>query len=126
MVNKMNGGHMIKKRDYIKKILLENKNIYKYEVPFIIKAFKNTFKYFCENAIEFQINDICNFVKHHKKANKMYVRYRDEFDEIPEHDIFKFKLSYKLKDYLNNRNDFKESKHREYLPDGEMRSKKIG
>lgn len=117
---------MIKKKDYIKKILLENKVIYKFEVPLIMKAFKNTLKYFCENAIEFHITDVCDFVKHHKKANRMYISYRDEYDEIPEHDMYKFKVSQKLKDYLNFRREFENSRHREKLPDGEVRIKKIG
>lgn len=126
MVNKTNGGKTIKSYKYIQKIVEENKNLYIYEIPIIMKAFKKTLLYFIKNAIEFSIKDFFDFKKILKKEAKIYLRYRDELGTIPEHYIMKMKTSVNLKDYLNNRNDFKESKHREYLPDGEIRNKKIG
>lgn len=116
----------VKDEEYIKKILLNNKNIYKYEIPIIMKAMKKTLRYFCSNGIEFSMNDVFDFKRHHKKANKMYINYRKEFDEIPEHYVCKFKLTKKFKDYLNGRHEFKNAQHREYLPDGITRTKKIG
>lgn len=118
--------NQLKNESYIEAILSGNKNIFKYEIPLIMKAMKKTLKYFCENGIEFHINDVCDFVKHHKKESNMYIRYRDEHDCIPEHETLKFKLPKTLKDYLNCRNKFKNVAHREYLPDGITRTKKIG
>ncbi len=126
MAKKTNGGkNNTLYEDYIKDILYENKNIYKYEVPLIIKAFKQTVQYFLDNVIEFKINDVFEFVKFKKKPMNMYVRYKDEYQIIPEHEEIKFKVLTPLKDYLNSRNQFKDVRHRENLPNGLTRNKKI-
>lgn len=127
MAKKMNGGkvYQTKYDEYIQKILEENDNIYKYEARLIIRAFKKTVQYFLDNAIEFYINDVFKFRKVLKKESKMFIVYKREYIDIPEHYIMKFSLFPSLKDYLNSRKKFKNAKHREKLPDGLVRNKKI-
>lgn len=119
MLRKKIGGNQRTKEDkYIKKVLEENDKFYKYEIDLIYKAFKKTLTYFLENCIEFEIENVFKFVKFHKKEYSLYVRYKDEYVTVPEHDDMKFKISKKLKDYLNYRGEFKDVRRREMLPDG--------
>lgn len=126
MVNRMSGGNKNSKSDkYLIKILEDNANIFKYEAKIIVKAFVKTLAYFINNCIEFSINDILDYKTVHKNACNCYIRYRDEWEIIPEHYIMKIKFTKKLKDYLNSRNEFKEARHREILPDGIRRKIKL-
>lgn len=127
MTKKVNGGkaYQTKYDEYIGEILEANPNIYKYEVPLIIKAFRKTVKYFLDNCIEFEFTDVFKFAKFHKKDTKAYAHYRDEMIDIPAHDDMKFVVSNKLKDYLNERRDFKDVRHREKLPGGLTRKNDI-
>lgn len=127
MPKKINGGkvYQTKYDEYIGEILESNSNIYKYEVPLIIKAFRKTVKYFLENCIEFEFTDVFKFKRRHKGATKVYARYRDETITIPSHDEMKFVVTKKLKDYLNSRNKFASVRHREKLPDGLTRNNDI-
>lgn len=121
----MNGGKTYKNERYLIKILESLSSINKYEAPIIIRAFLKTLKYFIDNAIEFSIHDVFDFKKYHKKECKCYVVYKDEMQIIPEHYLMKFSISKKLKDYLNERNEFKNVRHRENLPDGIRRTKDL-
>ena len=127
MPKKINGGkvYQTKYDEYIGKILEPNPNIYKYEVPLIIKAFRKTVKYFLENCIEFEFTDVFKFERRRRGATKVYARYRDETITIPPHDEMKFVVTKKLKDYLNSRNEFANVRHREKLPDGLTRKNDI-
>ena len=127
MPKKINGGkvYQTKYDEYIGEILESNSNIYKYEVPLIIKAFRKTVKYFLENCIEFEFTDVFKFERRHKGATKVYAHYRDETITIPPHDEMKFVVTTKLKDYLNSRNKFANVRHREKLPDGLTRKNDI-
>ena len=126
MAKKTSGGNtQTKKDDYIKKILYTNKNLYKYEVPIILKAFKMTILYFFNNTKEFEIKGLFSFKKRFKKESKNYVRYKDTTQIIPEHENLKCVVDKDLKDFLNERNNFKNSKHKEFLPDGHKRTFKF-
>ena len=127
MPKKINGGkvYQTKYDEYIGEILESNPNIYKYEVPLIIKAFRKTVKYFLENCIEFEFTDVFKFERRHKGATKVYAHYRDETITIPPHDEMKFVVTKKLKDYLNSRNKFANVRHREKLPGGLTRKNDI-
>lgn len=137
-MEKKNGGQINKKSrmalapstttksdNYIKKILSENKNLYKFEIPLILKAFKLTVNYFLENLIEFEIKEFFKFTLIHTKESRQYSRYRDEYYIIPAHNNLVFKAFQGIKDYLNSRHKFANAKHREFLPDGLKRTKKI-
>ena len=127
MPKKINGGkvYQTKYDEYIGTILESNPNIYKYEVPIIIKAFRKTVKYFLENCIEFEFTDAFQLKRIHKGETKAYAKYRDETITIPPHDEMKFVVHKKLKDYLNSRNEFTNVRHREKLPDGLTRKNDI-
>ena len=127
MPKKINGGkvYQTKYDEYIGSILESNPNIYKYEVPLIIKAFRKTVKYFLEKCIEFEFTDVFQFKRVHKKESRAFAKYRNEFVGIPAHDEMKFSVTKKLKDYLNSRNEFANVRHREKLPDGLTRKNDI-
>jgi hypothetical protein len=125
MARKLNGGPKTKHLDYLKKILLENRIMFKYEAPLVLRAFKDTVMYFIDNLIEFKINDVFEFKRIHKKECEMYVPYKDDRQVVPAHDNMKFKVLTPLKDYLNSRNKFANVRHREQLPDGLTRNKNI-
>lgn len=126
MLRKKIGGNQRTKEDkYIKKILAENDKFYRYEIDLIYKAFKLTLQYFMENCIEFEIKNVFKFIKFHKKDYNLYVRYRDEYTVVPAHDDMKFKVSKKLKDYLNHRHEFENVRRREILPDGLRRTNNL-
>ena len=121
MVKKMSGGKQLKTDTYIRKILLGYSSIYKYEALLSMRAFIKTVRYFIDNAIEFSISDAFKFVKYKNVEREAYLRYRDERCVIPEHLSMRIEIEKKLRDYLNSRGEFENAKHREKLPDGEVR-----
>lgn len=122
---KIGGNDHTKTNSYIIKILEENSQIRKYEAPIILKAFCKTVLYFFNNVMEFEIKNVFSFKKIHKKESVMYLRYKDEYYTIPEHDEMKIKVHKSLKDYLNKRKEFKDVRRREILPDNILRTKNL-
>ena len=115
---KIGGKPNTKYQDFLNQFLENNSGINKYEVRIIMKAFKKTLRELILGLQEFEIGDFFKFKKIHKKAMGNYVRYRDEYQIIPEHDDMKFEVHKNLKDYLNKRNKYKNVRHRERFPDG--------
>lgn len=125
MAKKIGGTENTRYENFLEQFLLNNGHIYKYEIKTIIKAFKLTILWFLENCEEFEIKDFFKLKKIHKEDHKIYVRYRSEWDIIPEHDDMKMETSKNLRDYLNHRRKFKDAKHRNKLPDGTTKYKDI-
>lgn len=125
MGKKTNGGKDHVDDKYIKEILYDNARLHKYEVPIILKAFKKTVQYFFNNGIEFSVRHMfdCKIVD--KKESKNYVVRKAECQIIPAHKIMKIKVCRELKDYLNERNEYKNVRHRERLPHDKKRINKL-
>ena len=115
MESKTIGGSKVIYNNELRKMLLEHPALYKYEPTLILKAFKKTMWYFINNAIEFEFKNFFKFKKIHKKDAKNYVRWRDEYQVIPEHDDIVLKPYRSFKDYMNSRGKFKDSAHREQI-----------
>lgn len=122
---KIGGKPNTRYQDFLHQFLENNNAINKYEVKFIMKAFKKTLQDLILGLQEFEIGDFFKFKKIHKKAMGNYVRYRDEYQVIPEHDDMKFEVHKNLKDYLNKRNKYKNVRHRERFPDGTIVNESI-
>lgn len=123
---KRNGGKENTRDDrFLKQFLSDNDYIRQYEIKYILKAFKLTILYFLENTEEFEIKDFFKFKNFSKKEWNLYVRYRDEWEVVPEHNDMKMETSKNLRDYLNARNKFKNVEKRQKLPDGTTKFKNI-
>lgn len=122
---KIGGKPNTRYQDFLHQFLENNNAINKYEVKFIMKAFKKTLQDLILGLQEFEIGDFFKFKKYTKKEMKNYVRYRDEWQTIPEHDDMKFEVHKNLKDYLNKRNKYKNVRHRERFPDGTIVNENI-
>lgn len=125
MEKKTSGGNTLVKDDFIKMFLLENDNIFKYEAQIAMRAFKSTIKYFFENAIPFQIDNFITLDKYIKKERLTHVTTFREFKKIPSYTDIKVKITKGLKDFLNSRYKYKDTLHREQLPDGTRKAKNI-
>lgn len=121
MEKKTIGGRKVIFHNSLKEIIKKHPALFKYEPSLIIKAFKKTMWYFIENALEFDFKNFFKFTKVHRKAFNNYVRYRDEYQIIPEHDDILLKPYKSLKDFVNSRHKFKDTPHREKLIDEERK-----